>query len=262
MTPRGRTRIGLALGGGVARGLVHVGVLSVLEREHIPIDCVAGASAGALTGALYCAGMELDKIIELAQRMRWWHLASPVWPVQGFVSFEKMERWLVHLLGDRDLADLPIPFAVAATNLETGWPVTLKKGRLARAVRASCSVPGIVTPVEWDGQILCDGGVSNNLPVSAARELGADYVIGVDPFVLSPLRRGLGPFGIGFAAIEILVQHAGGGLREADCLISPKLSGTSYLRLSRGSALIALGEQAAEERLPLIREGAPCNRPS
>ncbi len=248
-----RIRVGLALGGGVARGMVHIGVLSVLEREGIPIDVVAGSSAGAMVGALYSAGLRLDQAYETAKRMTWWNIASPVWPSRGWVTFEKMERWLVGLVGDLDLADLPIPFAAVATDLELGEPVVLRRGKLARAVRASCSVPGLVVPVEWEGRLLGDGGVSDNLPVDVARSMGADYVIAVDAFVLSPLRRRWGPFGFGFAALEILVEHAGGGLKEADVLISPKLANVSYFRLSKSSDLIALGAAAAEEKLPQIR---------
>lgn len=234
------------------RGWAHVGVLSVLERERIPIDCVAGASAGALTGALYCAGVPLPQLRALASRVRWRDFASPVWPVKGFVSFARLERWLVATIGDLDFSDLKLPFAAAATDLETGESVALKEGRVAPAVRASSSVPGIVTPVEVDGRFLVDGGASNNLPVSLVRALGADYVIGVDLFA-PVLRRRWGPFGFGFAAVETLIRQAGGGVKAADCLITPQLAGASYLRFTKDKELIALGEQAAEAKLACIR---------
>ncbi len=264
MTAAPGIRIGLALGGGGARGLVHVGVLSVLEREHIPIHCIAGTSAGSIVGAMYCAGFGVAEIERLATQMRWRHIISLVWPKWGFVSFEKMERWLAQLLGDVDISELARPFAAVATDIDSGLSAVLRNGPVSRAVRASCSVPGIVTPVEWDGHLLCDGGISNNLPVSVARDLGADYVIGVDPFVLSPMRRKLGPFGVGLAAIEIMVEHAGGGLESADCLISPKLSGLSYFQFAC-KELIEIGARAMEDRLPMVREaldrevGAPEN---
>jgi len=245
-------RIGLALGGGVVRGLAHVGVLSVLEREGIPVDCLAGASAGALVGAAYCAGVGIQRIREMASRMSWRRLAGPSWPRQGFVTFAKMERWLAAELGDLNFADLAIPFAAMAIDLEDGRRVVLREGRLAPAVRASCSVPGIVTPVQIGGRLLGDGGVVDNLPVSAVREMGADFVIGVDVCVPSFQRR-WGPLRFGFAALETLVRRAGGGLAAADCLIAPKLAGASYIRFSRYAELITLGEQAAEESLSLIR---------
>jgi NTE family protein len=141
---------------------------------------------------------------------------------------------------------------VVATDLDSGEPVVLKHHRLAPAVRASCSIPGLVTPIRMNGRRLVDGGVSDNLPVSAVRELGANYVIGVD--LCQPARRRfLGPLGAGFTSLEILVRQAGGGIHTADCLITPELSGFSYARFSRRAELMARGEKAAEEKLPEIK---------
>lgn len=251
MSNNGRIRIGLALGGGVARGLAHIGVLSVLDRAGIPIDCVAGTSAGALMGAAYCAGWSLERIREEAARLHWHHLASLVWPARGLVSFDKLERWLIGKAGDLTFADLKIPFAAVATDLRTFEPVILRAGRLAPAVRASCSFPGIVTPIELDGRLLCDGFVTNSVPVSAVRAMGADYVIGVD--ISAPaIRPRWGALGYAVAGVEIMAQKAGQGYQTADCLISPDLAGVSYLRLDC-KKLIALGERAAEEKLPIIQ---------
>ena len=251
MSLEGRKRIGLALGGGVARGLAHIGVLSVLERAGIPIDCVSGTSAGSIMGAVYCAGWSLERIRQEAARIRWHQLASPVWPSRGLVSFDKLERWLVGHLGDIMFADLEIPFAAATTDLKTFEPVTLHEGRLAPAVRASCSFPGLVTPIELDGRLLCDGFVSNSVPVSAARALGADYVIGVD--ILAPaVRPRWGALGYAVAGFEIMAQKAGQGYQTADCLISPDLTGVSYLHLDY-QKLVTLGERAAKEKLPAIQ---------
>lgn len=247
-----RKRVGLALGGGAVRGLAHLGVLTVLERQGIPIDCVVGASVGSLVGAAYCAGMGIPELHEIAALVSWRRIASLTWPTRGFVSLIKLERWLVALWGDLIFADLALPFAAVATDLERGRPVVLREGRLAPAVRASCSVPGIMTPVRMNGQLLVDGGVTDNLPVAAARALGADYVIGVD--VCRPTyRQRMGPLGVGLTALETLVRHAGAGLRNADCLISPDLAGFSYVRFSRRRELIARGMQATEEKLPLIQ---------
>jgi len=245
-------RIGLALGGGAVRGLAHLGVLTVLERAQVPITCVAGTSVGSVVGAAYCAGMPIEQLKGLATQIGWRQVASLTWPAQGFVSFEKLERWMVALLGDLDFSALPIPFAAVATDLESGEPLVLRTGRLAPAVRASCSVPGIVKPVRRDGRLLVDGFAADNLPVAAARALGADYVIGVD--ICQPkLRRRWGPLGVGFAALENMARRAGNGLASADCLITPALAGSSYVRFSQREALIARGIAAAEEKLPLIQ---------
>ena len=172
--------------------------------------------------------------------------------MHGWFSFDKLARWLVAEFGDLDFVDLQIPYAVIATDLQNGEAVTFRKGRVAPAVQASCSVPGIVTPVEIDGRLLVDGSLVNTVPVSVLREMGADYVIGVDIFS-SSLRSHWGPFGMAITAIEILVRGAGGGIRDADCLISPDLAGRTYLRFSKRDELIALGQQAAQAKLDCIR---------
>jgi len=164
-----------------------------------------------------------------------------------------MEKWLVECLGDIRFEDLKIPFAAVTTDLATGKTVAITTGRLAPAVRASCSVPGILTPVHLDGMILGDGSISDDLPVSILRRMGADYVIAVDIFTPSLRTRG-GALGMGLSAFEILVENAGGGIDAADCLITPDLAGNTYLRLSKYKQLFKLGEAAALERLPDIQE--------
>ncbi len=249
-----RVRVGLALGGGVARGLAHVGVISVLEEAGIPIDCVAGTSMGAIIGASYCAGLDVAALKAIAGRTGWWSVSRPLFSAGGLFTFSQMERWLEDNIGEFDVRDLAIPFACVASDLVTGERVVLWRGRLCRAIRASCSVPGFVPPVEMDGRLLVDGGITDNIPADVARMLGADYVIGVDVF-MPALRRALGPFGKGIAAIETLVRHAGQGNAECDCLIVPHMEGLSYFRFADYRKFIALGEEAARRRLPAIREG-------
>ena len=251
-TAHERKRVGLALGGGSVRGLAHLGVLTVLERERIPIDVVAGTSVGSLIGAAYCAGVGVSQLIELAEHFKWRSIASLTWPTRGLFSFAKLEQWLVALLGDLDFSDLAVPLAVVATDLDDGHPVILKSERLAPAVRASCTVPGLVRPVRMNGKRLVDGGISDNLPVSAVRAMGADYVIAVD-MCRPTTRPHWGPLGVATHALEILVRHSGGGLMAADCLISPDLTGISYFRFTRRQELIARGATAAEETMPAIR---------
>lgn len=178
--PGGRKRVGLALSGGVARGSAHIGVLKALDREGIPIECVAGTSAGALAGAMYCAGIQPARMEELIAHLGWREIASFVFPRQGFVSFAKIEMWLTGTIGDLNFADLQRSFAAVTTDLKRADQVVLKEGRVAPAVHASFAVPGFVLPVQVGGKWLCDGGASANLPSAAARALGADDVIGVD----------------------------------------------------------------------------------
>lgn len=250
--PASKTQVGLALGGGVVRGMAHVGVLSVLLQAGIPIEFVSGSSVGSLIGAIYAAGTPLPDIVNRSQRIRWRHFASPEWPWRGLFKFAGLERWLVDLLGDLTFADLDLPLAVVTTDLETGEPYVIRSGPLAPAVRASCSVPGFISPVNLDGRILGDGSLVDTVPVKVLREMGADYVIGVD-IMRTKLHKAWGFLGFGFAALETLVRHAGGGLFQADCLISPDLRGSTYLNFSRGADLIVRGERSAQEVLPQIR---------
>jgi len=247
-----RLQVGLALGGGAARGLAHIGVLSVLEDAEIPIDFIAGTSMGAMIGAAYCAGLEIPELLETVETTAWWHVSRPTWPRHGWLSFEKMEHWIMSMIGDVDIRDLAIPFAAVATDIETGERVILREGPVGKIVRASCSVPGIIEPLPYEGRLLCDGGISDNLPDYAARSLGADYVIGVDVFAPA-FRTYLGPAGALLAAVETLVQHAGGGDLDADCLIIPNLVGTSFIRLGKHKEFIEAGRLAAVEMVPVIQ---------
>ncbi len=261
----GRLRVGLALGGGVARGLAHIGVLSVLEEAGVPIDCIAGTSMGAIIGASYCAGLNIGDLRRIAARTGWWQVSRPLFSAGGLVTFMRLEQWLIDNIGEFDVGDLAIPFAAVASDLVSGERVVLDKGRLCTAIRASCSVPGFVPPVELDGQMLVDGGITDNIPADVARLLGADYVIGVDIF-MPALRRYLGPLGQGLAAVETLVRHAGQGSNECDALIVPHMEGRSYFKFSHYKELIALGEEATRQQLPAIlaalgRADIPAGRP-
>ncbi len=247
----GRPRVGLALGGGVARGLAHIGVLSVLEKGGVPIDAIAGTSMGAIIGSAYAAGLSIADLRDLAARTGWGHVTKLRVTRDGLICFMRMESWVEEIVGRFDVRDLAIPFAAVASDLISGERVVLWRGDLGRALRASSSVPGFAPPVEWDGRMLVDGGVTDNVPGDVARMLGADYVIGVDVFTAA-LRPKLGPFNRGIAAIETLVRHAGQGPEECNQLIIPALAGMSYFQFSQYRELIALGEDAARQQLPAI----------
>lgn len=251
-SPSPRKTIGLALSGGAARGAAHLGVLRVLEREQIPIDVVAGVSAGSVAGALYCAGVPLTDMVHALEDFRWRNIISLTWPIHGLLSFQKLEKYLVKHIGDVWFSDLKKPFAVGATDLLTGRPVTFTSGRVAPLVRASCSIPGLVVPMEYDNYWLADGGVACNLPSHAARALGADVVIGVD-LVKPYVRKYFGAPGIASTALEILIRHSGGGVEASDVVISPALDNKTYSRFSRFREMIELGERAAEAMLPDLR---------
>jgi NTE family protein len=229
-----------------------VGVLQALCDAEIAIDCIAGCSAGSILGALYCAGLPMEQIRSYVPFISWRRIAELSPSDQGILTFGKLERLMIMLLGDIQFRDLTLPFAVVAMDAITGERLIIRQGRVAPAVRASCSIPGIVTPVEVDGRLLSDGGVVDNLPVDGAQALGADFVIGVDVFE-PHYRRSRGPLGKGLTAIETMVRNAGGGVQRADFLIAPKTAGQTYARFSHYRDLISLGEQAAREEIPLLK---------
>ena len=210
MTAPRRKTVGLALSGGSARGAAHLGVLQVLERGGIQIDVVSGVSAGSVVGALYCAGIPLDEMVRALKGFSWQHIAALTLSYHGLLSFAKLEQYLTRWIGDVWFSELKKPFAVGATDLLTGRPITFTAGRVAPLVRASCSIPGLVVPLEYGEYWLTDGGISCNLPSYAARQLGADLVIGVD--LMKPyVRKNLGVAGIASTAVEIMIRHSGGG---------------------------------------------------
>lgn len=248
-----RLRVGLALSGGVARGIVHVGVLNVLEKAGIPIDYVAGTSAGAIVGAAYCAGVPVDQILEKSGGVGWRQMAQLKWPGHGLVSFDRLERWIEELIGDVDIRDLAIPMAIVTTDLQTGETVVLRSGRLATAVRASSSVPGVIEPVIINGRLLGDGGVSNNLPVDVVRQMGADYVIAVDLFARSAGSPS-NPITHGILALETLIRKSGGHSDQADCLIQPLVNGHNYFTFAKSNEYVAAGEAATTKMLAKIQQ--------
>jgi len=214
---------------------------------------VAGTSAGSLVGAAYAGGIQGQALLEMALQIRWRDIARLIWPRQGIFSFEPLESYLIRLLGDLTFADLKLPYAAVTADLATGQQVVLKEGRLAPAVRASCSVPGLVAPVEIDGRQLTDGGVVNNLPISVTRDLGADVVIAVG-LGSPPGEIPRGPLQIAVAALDYLLIHAADDPATADVHLPIPVWGLgSLVRTSRRHRIVSLGQQTAEAALPAIR---------
>ncbi|MBM4429668.1 MAG: patatin-like phospholipase family protein [Chloroflexi bacterium] len=245
-------RVGLALSGGAALGAAHIGVLEVLEEHGIWPHCVAGTSAGSAVGVVYCAGLGLARIKEVATELEWGKLGRVVLPRQGFFDGSRLEEYLIQLIGDLRFDQLYIPFAVAAADILTEELVILREGRLAPAVRASCAAPAVFTPVEHQGRLLVDGGLINNLPVSAVREMGAEYVIAVD--LLAPLVANRGPpktmLEMLLVSFVTLMRNTHREAELADVVISPDVAEFSPVDLSNVPILIERGRQAAETVLP------------
>jgi NTE family protein len=252
---RERKKIGLALGGGAARGAAHLGVLEVLEREGIRPDYVAGASAGSVAGAVYCAGLNLDEMKRLALELQWKKLGRVTRPRLGFFDGKRLEEYLNETIGPLQFEDLEIPLATVAVDIVRGELVVLREGPVAPAVRASCAIPGIFTPVERGEQILVDGGMLNNVPVSVARDMGADYVIAVDLF--PPAIRETKPrnlFEMLHLSLYTLTRTAHREGPGADCLIVPAIGQFSLVDFSQVEALIEKGRAAAEAKVKQIKQ--------
>ena len=252
---RKRKKVGLVLSGGSVRGAAHLGVLEVLEREGIRPDYVAGVSAGSVVGAVYCAGLDLDEIKRLALDLHWKKLGRVTRPRLGFLNGTRLEEYLAEIIGHLRFEELEIPLATVAVDIVRGELVVLKEGPVALAVRASCALPGVFTPVERGEQMLVDGGVLNNLPVSVARDMGADYVIAVD--LLPPTIWGARPqnlFEMFYLSFYTLLRAAHSEAPEADCLIVPAIGKFTWVDLSQAKALIEKGRQAAEAKIEQIKQ--------
>ncbi len=245
-SPNAYPRIGLALGGGAALGCAHIGVLRVLSDEGIGVHCVAGTSAGSVVGAAFCAGRSWGEIWHAARRLEWSHIVSLAIPRSGVLRLDKLERYVERMTGVRDFAGLRIPFAAVATDLERGRPVVFTQGSIAKAVRASCSVPGLFEPLRDGDTVLVDGGLVNDVPADVAREMGADIVIAVN---LHSHRHQSGPprglLDIAYYTFDILLANAAQkGIASADVVVTPDLQGFNYRDLRRIDELADRGEQA------------------
>lgn len=286
-TSRSHPRVGLALSGGGAKGFAHIGVLKVLEEVGVPVEAIAGTSMGAIIGGLYAIGYTPQQIESLAVQINWqdlfkdepdyrylamvekpwhnrfagtltirgWSFQLPAGLIEGQNVLSLLSRltWSVHHV--TDFARLPIPFVCIATDIATGEAVPLRKGFLPEAIRASMAIPSIFTPIEINGRLLVDGGLSRNLPAVDVQDLGADIIIGVD--VGAPLRsaENLKTF------VEILDQAlslpAASANKEqrklCDILIEPDLGEVNFSSFDRVTEIIRAGELAARKILPQLQ---------
>ncbi|MBP7798023.1 MAG: patatin-like phospholipase family protein [Thermoanaerobaculaceae bacterium] len=279
-----RPRIGLVLSGGGALGLAHIGVLKVLEELHVPVDCVAGTSMGAIVGGLYAAGYAPEEIERLAYELPWNRLIEDqpdrrhlpyrrkvddqtyLTPIQlglsggrlrmpsGLIAGHRLGIELrlltLRVLGSDDFDRLPLPFRAVAADIGTGEMVVLRRGELARAMRASMAVPGVFSPVELDGRLLVDGGVVDNLPVDQARAMGADIVIAVD--VGTPMAAKRRPDSIASIlsrTTDMLTRvNVERMLPSVDLLIQPEVRTFGLLDFDQGREILPKGETAARAR--------------
>jgi NTE family protein len=254
-----RPRLGLALSGGAARGIAHVGVIKVFAEEGIRVDCVAGTSAGALVGGALASGMSLEEIEWIGRNLRWRDLGKMTVSRLGVQTNARMEDFIRARFPVTRFEEMPLPFAAVATDLHTGMGVVMRdEGDAAFAIRASCALPGWYVPaVDEQGRQLVDGGLVANLPTSVARSLGAEVVVAVD--VNYEGAKFLGPpasvIGVLLQSIVVVQRTAVEHQRQlSDVCISPAVGHLRWDEMERAEEFINAGVEAARAAVPTIKE--------
>ena len=248
--------IGVALGGGFARGIAHIGVLKVLEEENIPVRAIAGTSVGALIGACYCSGLSVSEMEEVARNTRFTSFARWTLSRCGFASNDRMISFLTRTLKCKTFEDLRIPLGITATDFNNGQGVVFHSGSIIDPVRASCAYPGMFLPVQIRGRYLVDGMLSHPVPARPVREMGADRVIAVHLkgtwSTGGPPRHLFDVIGQSFA----IAQDAMSSLwrSAADLVVEPDVAGFAYDDFKRAADLIKVGEAAMRKALPEVRK--------
>ena len=251
-----RPGIGVALGGGFSRGFAHLGVLQVLEQNHIPISHIAGTSVGSILGAAYASGAPLAKILATCRDIRFRDIAR--WRVSrlGLASNHRLSDLMDRVFAARTFEQLRIPMAVVATDLATFDPVVFTQGPLADAIRASCAFPGLFEPVEIGTRCLADGGLVAQVPTVAARQIGADRVLGVSVGIQDG-RRGAPKniFQVVARAVCAAQKHQlESWERHADLVLRPDVQHLAWDDFERASDAIEAGALAATRALPRIKK--------
>jgi NTE family protein len=249
----------LALSGGAVRGVAHIAVLEVLEREGIRVEGIAGTSAGSMVGALYAAGVSVEELKKIALETGWKQFLRPTLPKTGLISSKAISSFMREILPVKSFSGLRIPFAAVATELKTGARVVLRSGSLARAVQASCSLPVVFTPVRVGGRLLVDGGVASMIPVRTAREeLGGRTVVSVN---VNSKAQGPERYDSLLAiAVQVSNLWATRNSREeerlADVAVRVSASGIPLYDLRKAGELLRRGKAAAEMAVGEIRRHA------
>jgi len=250
-----RLKLGLALGGGFARGIAHIGVLKVLEEEGIPVDYVAGTSVGAMIGAAYCSGMTADDLAEMAAKLRFADFARLTISRYGFYNNDRMVRFFARVLKQHTFEDLKIPLAITATEFRTGEAAVFTKGPLVDPIRASCAYPGMFLPVEIDGKSYIDGMLAYAVPTTPLRQMGADRVIGIYLSAhwnsAKPPRHLFEVIGQFFSIAQAKLAES--WKKDANLVLEPDVNGFAYDCFERAPELIAVGEMAMRAALPQVR---------
>lgn len=249
--------VGLALGGGVLYTTASVGVYRALEDAGIAVDAVAGTSGGAIIGAAIAAGLSAGEIEKIALKLRWHHLAWPIPSRSGLLNGRPLARFVEDMTGCRNIEDLKLPFIAVATDINTGEEVRFREGPLGVAVQASCAIPGVFQPVIIGDRLLVDGGIVDNIPVSAVREFGQRAILAVDVLRFfegssDSLRSGIQVMLKSYQVMVKLISES--FARPADLVVMPHMAGCSFTTFHDVATIIRRGEEAAKVLLPRLRE--------
>ncbi|MDI6717564.1 MAG: patatin-like phospholipase family protein [Patescibacteria group bacterium] len=259
-----RPKIGLALGGGGAKGLAHIGVIKVLEKNNIPIDFIAGTSIGSLIGGLYAFSKDIKKVEETAlfkDKLQIINFLMDPSIHGGFITGNKIEKFIKERINDTQFSKLKIPFISVATELTTGKGILLKKGSVADAIRASISFPLIFEPMQFGTKVLADGGLSHPVPVDIVKKMGADIVIGVNLGAHSLYRDTDNRLGLHDAilyTISALRYNLGIiSVKDADIIIEPNITDVNVIgwkNFLHGKTAIKKGERATQKAIFKLKE--------
>jgi NTE family protein len=255
-------KVGVALGGGFARGIAHIGVLRVLEENQIPIDFVAGTSVGGLIGATYASGTSLDEMQRQGATTTFHDFGRWTLSRMGMASNDRLEDFLHKFTPARFFSDLKIPLSIVASDLISGESVYFTEGEIGPALSASCAYPGLFLPVHYHGRILVDGFLTESVPAEAARRMGARVVIGVhlEPGLLDTKPRNT--IEVISRSFSIIQSSAMQPWRSAvDVLIEPDVHHILWDEFAKTPQLVAAGEAATRAALPAIKDALAGNSP-
>ncbi len=248
-------KIGLALGGGATLGAVHIGAIKALDEAGITIDYIAGTSIGALVGAFFAFHKNYNFIQDVAAHMSWKDIASLSVSKYGLFDNTKIEKLIEKHLGKVNFEESKIPIALVTTNILNGEKIVLKTGNVAKAVSASCCIPGVFHPVELDGHLLVDGGLVENVPISPLKEMGAEIIIAVDLSSGNSYKKPNNFFDILMNSYQTsTLSKTKIQTKEADVLITPNLDGFSALSHNKTKELIDIGYTATKEKIESLLE--------
>lgn len=251
----GKNKTGLALSGGSALGISHIGVIKSLKENEIEIDLVAGTSAGAIIAAAFAFQVPTEQMVQIAEKLQWKNISGFAYSKLGLATNKPLGKILKEVFGEAKVEEAKIPLAIIATNIENGEKVTIRKGDLVSAILASSCLPGIFVPIEREGLKLIDGGWADNFPLETLREMGASKTIGARPKRTLFNRKVNNVFDVILNSFDALSEQRENLLsRKADVLIETNLKKYGYSDFKKAEEIISAGYETTNEMMPEIKK--------